>query len=110
MRILVLSHAYPRHAGDVAGGFIHLLNQGLVRRGHHVSVLAPSDGGAGGRDVLDGIEVTRVRYAPATQETLAYKGTMADAMKSLAGIATVGGFVGAHAWEVWERPADLVHA
>ncbi|HEY2825450.1 MAG TPA: glycosyltransferase [Gemmatimonadales bacterium] len=110
MRILFLSHAYPRHDGDIAGGFIHLLAAGVQRRGHEVSVLAPSDGGAGGSEVLDGVHITRVRYAPAARETLAYRGTMAESLRSIAGVATVSAFVASHAWEVWGRPVQLVHA
>ena len=110
MRVLFLTHAYPRFSGDVAGGFLHLLALGLVKRGHDVRVIAPSESGKGGVDVQDGIRVTRVRYAAPQSESLAYKGTMAGAMKSIAGIATVGAFVAAHAWETWDQPADIVHA
>src|SRR5262249_27755284 len=64
LRVLFLTHAYPRYAGDIAGGFLHLLATALVRRGHEIRVLAPSEEGLGGTDVLDGIAITRVRYGP----------------------------------------------
>lgn len=110
MRLAFLSHAYPRHQGDVAGAFIHRLAAAVVRLGHEVMALAPSDLGAGGGEILDGVHVRRIRYAPDSLETLAYRGTMADALGSLTGIASVGSFVAAHAIAAWYAPVDLVHA
>ena len=61
VRVVFLTHNYPRAAGDIAGGFLHPLAVALSRRGVDVQVIAPSDAGKGGRDVLDGIPVARVR-------------------------------------------------
>lgn len=86
MRVIFLTHNYPRHAGDPAGGFLHPLAVALAGRGHDVRVVAPSDHGRGGTDVLDGIPVVRVRYATAARERYAYSGTMQTALRSPAGL------------------------
>ena len=63
MRVVFLTHNYPRWAGDVSGAFLATLAGGLVRRGIAVRVIAPSDEGRGGEDELDGSPVRRVRNA-----------------------------------------------
>ena len=85
MRVVFLTHNYPRFAGDVAGAFLATLARALVARGTEVRVVAPSDGGDVGAPELDGIPVRRVRYGTPAEETLAYRGTMAEAGRSLAG-------------------------
>jgi glycosyltransferase involved in cell wall biosynthesis len=82
VRLLYLAHAYPRWAGDVSGAFIERLALAIRERGHDVSVLAPADEGKGGRGELHGLSVERLRYGPAAWENLAYRGTMADALRS----------------------------
>ncbi len=89
MHIVCVTHAYPRWPGDVAGAFIGRLARALARLGHRISVVAPADGGEGGLKTEEGIAVRRVRYAPARFETLAYRGTMAEAARSPAGAAAV---------------------
>jgi glycosyltransferase involved in cell wall biosynthesis len=86
LRVVFLTHNYPRHAGDVAGAFLHPLALALVDRGVDLRVVAPSDAGQGGDDVVDGIPVTRVRYAAPARERYAYTGTMASAVRSPAGM------------------------
>jgi glycosyltransferase involved in cell wall biosynthesis len=65
----------------------------LIRRGHTVAVVAPADGGRGGREVRHGIIVERVRYAPAGRENLAYTGTMMTATRSISGLLAFGTLV-----------------
>src|SRR5512140_154523 len=89
MRAVLLTHNYPRHAGDVAGAFLHPLAVALKRRGVDVRVVAPSDEGKGGRTELDGIPVRRVRYGDAAAETLAYHGAMASAVKTPQGLRSL---------------------
>ncbi|MEZ4378395.1 MAG: glycosyltransferase [Gemmatimonadales bacterium] len=93
MRVVFLTHNYPRGPGDVAGGFLHPLAVALRERGVDLRVVAPSDAGHGGRDTLDGIPVHRVRYAGAARETLAYRGTMAEAIRTPGGLSALAGLV-----------------
>lgn len=86
LRVVFLTHNYPRHPGDVAGAFLHPLALALVERGVDVRVVAPSDAGQGGDDLIDGIPVTRVRYASPSRERYAYTGTMTSAVRSPAGM------------------------
>ena len=81
----MVTHAYPRYDGDVAGAFLERLAVALLSRGHEVHVVAPSDEGRGGDEVRHGVSVTRVRYAAAHRETLAYRGTLAATGRTAAG-------------------------
>jgi glycosyltransferase involved in cell wall biosynthesis len=82
MRVVWVTHNYPRHAGDVSGAFLHPLAVALRQRDVDVRIVAPSDAGKGGRDELDGVPINRVRYGTAAEERLAYRGTMAGAVRS----------------------------
>jgi glycosyltransferase involved in cell wall biosynthesis len=114
MRILHLTHNYPRHDGDLAGAFIERLVLAQAALGHGVAVLTPSDAGAAGDVARGGVTVHRVRYAPARWETLAHTGTMASALGSPAGLAAFASLVTgqARAARRFARSgtAELVHA
>lgn len=114
MRVVWVTHAYPRWDGDVAGAFLERLATALVERGHALTVVAPSDRGQGGVEQRRGVEVHRVRYAPAGRETLAYRGTMVEAAGAPGGAAAALALVGALALGVRRAAraprADLVHA
>jgi glycosyltransferase involved in cell wall biosynthesis len=113
VRVIFLTHNYPRHRGDLSGAFLATLAAALARRAIEVRVLAPSDMGAGG-DESDGlVSVRRVRYAPASLERIAYHGTMASAIRTPAGLRALGGLWRAlrkAAEEELSGGADLVHA
>ena len=114
MIVGVLTHAYPRHDGDVAGAFVELLMLALKARGHGVHVVAPADVGRGGKELRNQVPVTWVRYAPARWETLAYRGTMIAAARSPARLAWGASLVWQQARTVrrlWaQERLDLVHA
>ena len=113
MRVVFLTHNYPRVPGDLSGSFIATLAVALVARGIEVRVVAPSDEGRGGEEELDGVHVRRVRYASARRETIAYRGTMASALRAPAGWRALAGL-----WRALPRAAreevaagaDLIHA
>jgi len=113
VRVVFLTHNYPRWSGDLSGSFLGTLAAALVRRGVEVRVVAPSDAGQGGEDEADGVRVRRVRYAPARLETLAYRGTMTSALRAPGGWRALGGLWRAlrrAAREEMASGADLVHA
>jgi len=112
VRVVFLTHNYPRHPGDLSGAFLATLASGLARRGIEVRVLAPSDLGAGGEESRDGVSVRRVRYGRPAAEQIAYRGTMAAALRTPAGLRALGGL-----WRALRKAAaeelehaDLVHA
>lgn len=82
LEVLFVTHGFPRHAGDAAGAFVLALAQALAVQDVTVRVLAPAAPGLPRHEVIEGIEVTRYRYAPASWETLAYSGTMAEQVAS----------------------------
>ncbi len=115
MRVLFLAHSYPRHAGDAAGSFLLRLAVGLRAAGIEVRVLAPAAAGLTPADVIEGVPVRRVRYAPRTWETLAYTGTMAEAVQGswrsrAALLGLLGSGTAAVAAEARRWRADVVHA
>ena len=89
MRVVFLTHNYPRFPGDLAGGFLHPLALGLRARGLDVRVVAPSDSGKGGEDEVEGVPVVRARYGTAERERYAYTGAMADTLRSPGGMVAL---------------------
>jgi glycosyltransferase involved in cell wall biosynthesis len=85
MRILLVTHAFPRAEGDLAGAFLQRLGEALTDRGHEILVLAPADRGDVGPPRLGRVEVRRVRYASPGRENLAYSGSMERAVLSPGG-------------------------
>ena len=78
LKVLFVTHAFPRAAGDGAGAFVLALARSLAAEGVTVDVLAPSAPGLAPEDVIEGVRVRRYRYAPRAWETLAYVGTFAE--------------------------------
>ncbi len=114
-RVLFVTHAYPRHATDGAGSFLHRLALALSASGCEVRVLAPSGPKLPPAENLEGIEIRRFRYAPSGMESLAYTGTMAEQVLgtlsgkgALLGMLTAGTMAVRRAIE--DFTPDVVHA
>jgi glycosyltransferase involved in cell wall biosynthesis len=83
LKILLVTHNFPRHVDDMAGAFLLALARGQQALGHEVRVVAPHAAGLAVHDTVGGVDVARYRYATDEQETLAYAGTMHEqALKS----------------------------
>lgn len=107
-RVLFVTHAYPRHATDGAGSFLHRLALGLTVAGSEVRVLAPSGPKLPPAENLDGIEIRRFRYAPSGMESLAYTGTMAEqVLGSLSGKGALLGMLTAGTMAVRRAISDF---
>ena len=115
MRVLFLTHSFPRFDGDAAGSFILRLAVALADQDVKVRVVAPSAPGLARTARMSEIDVVRFRYAPGQRENLAYTGTMADEVsRSLGAKLALGSLV---AWETasavsqsvsWKP--DVIHA
>ena len=115
MKVLFLTHNFPRYDGDVAGNFLLRLASALGREGVHVRVVAPATAGAADSAQLNGTGVERFHYAPRRYETLAYGGNMAEQVRdSWSARFTMLGFLGAEFRSAVrarrEMQPDLVHA
>ncbi len=88
IKLLMLTHNYPRFKGDFAGVFISLLARRLCECGVEPIVLAPHDIGIPEQETLDGVRVVRFRYAKSDDdETIAYRGNMHQlVLRSVTGI------------------------
>lgn len=72
LNILVISSTYPRHEADYAVPWMRESHARLASQGHRITVLAPSYKGLRSHSI-DGIEVKRFRYAPASIERLTHE-------------------------------------
>jgi hypothetical protein len=115
VRVLFVAHSFPRWPGDAAGSFLHRLARALGDAGVTVRVIAPAAPGLAAEEDVAGVAVSRYRYAPRAFETLAYTGTMADAVRGGWGARlALGGLLAAAAVrtgrEVRRWRAEVVHA
>ena len=115
MRVLFLTHSYPRVAGDAAGSFLWHLAAALKAEDVEVHVVAPSSDDLPAHDEFGGIPVERFRYAPRRYENLAYTGNMAaEVQRSWSAKLALVGFLGSEfAAATRARRAfspDLIHA
>lgn len=76
MRVLTVTHNYPRYEGDPAGAFVARIASGAAARGGHVLVLAPHAPGLPVLESAGGVAVRRVRYGPDRAEVVAYTGQL----------------------------------
>jgi glycosyltransferase involved in cell wall biosynthesis len=76
LRVLTVSHNYPRFPGDPAGSFVARIAEGVASRGHKVEVVVPHAPGISTEETLGGVRVHRFRYAPEALERVAYTGDL----------------------------------
>jgi glycosyltransferase involved in cell wall biosynthesis len=76
MRILTITHNYPRFHGDPAGAFVARIAEGAAARGHGVEVIAPHTPGTATEETIGGIRLRRFRYGPDVLERVAYTGNL----------------------------------
>ncbi len=115
MRVLFLTHSYPREPGDAAGSFLLHLAVALRAEGIDVTVVAPAADSLPAEETLGGIPVHRFRYAPRRYQRLAYTGYMAEEVqRSLSAKLALLGFLGSEFASGTrirrEFQPDLVHA
>ena len=115
MRTLILTHNFPRYEGDPVGSFVLRLAVALAAEGIESRVVAPAAPDVPMTDTIEGIPVTRFRYAPRKLETLAYTGTMGAQVRQFwkARLAMVGFLAAGYrtAMQVIARePMDVIHA
>jgi glycosyltransferase involved in cell wall biosynthesis len=116
MKVLFLSHSFPRRLGDAPGSFVLRLATALREsEGIDTRVVAPGAPGLSESDTLEDVAVERFRYAPRKYETLAYGGNMATQVQASWGArAAMLGFLGAEFRSAVrarrEYEPDIVHA
>ena len=107
IKLLMITHNYPRFDGDYAGIFVSLLASKLSNYGIEPVVLAPHAKGLKEYEVLNNVKVYRFRYAPDENEIIAYQGNMHKlVLGSVTGIFQFKRFLNAFrksAYEVIEK-------
>jgi glycosyltransferase involved in cell wall biosynthesis len=96
LRILTITHNYPRFPGDPAGAFVARIAEGAAARGCQVEVLAPHAAGTTTDERLEGLRLRRFRYAPEFLERVAYTGDLHQGtlLSPLAALAFPGFLIG----------------
>ncbi len=74
MRLLVVTHNYPRFPGDPAGGYVRRLAEAARDVGHEVHVLAPHAADTAETEKAGQLTVRRFRYGPPWLERVGYRG------------------------------------
>lgn len=115
MKVLFLTHNFPRFEGDLSGNFIARLASALGKMGVEVNVVAPASPGFASNARMNGTGVERFHYAPRRFETLAYAGNMAEQVReSWSARFTMLGFLGAEFRSAVrarrDTQPDVVHA
>lgn len=113
MRVVALTHVFPRADGDPSAPFLATWARAVARAGIEVGVVAPHDAGLPVRHVVEGMAVRRPRYAPARFERLAYRGEMHQLVRRPWGPPALAGMLGSLAAAtrsmVAAGGADAVH-
>jgi glycosyltransferase involved in cell wall biosynthesis len=115
MRILTITHNYPRWDGDRAGAFVARLAAETVELGHSVRVVAPHAPAAAMRETQHGVEIVRARYGPDALERVGYTGALREPMRATRLAPVMLPPFLARLWSVALREArdfrpDVVHA
>lgn len=112
--LLIISSTYPRWKNDHEPGFVHELAKRLTGQ-YHVIAVVPHAPGAAVREMLDGVEVIRYRYAPLRMQNLVNDGgIVTNLRRHPLKMLLVPGFLLSQAWCTWrvlcKRPVRVVHA
>lgn len=115
MRILVLTHNYPRFDRDPAGAFIRRIAVAAARQGAELLVLAPHAPGLLLESCEERVALRRFRYAPEALERVAYTGDLhrraaASPLYALGVPLLLAGFLRAARAAVHDFRPDVVHA
>lgn len=115
LRILTITHNYPRFAGDPAGAFVARVAEGIAARGHEIQVVAPHAPGTATEESSGGVRIRRFRYGPEMLESVAYTGqlhgrTLRSPLPALAFPAFLLAFANAVRTTTRRFAPDVIHA
>ena len=115
LRLLTVTHNYPRFPGDPAGAFVARVARGAAAQGYDVQVVAPHAPGAAVTEQVAEVRIRRFRYGPDALERVAYTGSLhAKTLRSPLAALAFPGFMVAFRWAVRsavkEFSPDVVHA
>jgi len=111
VRVVFLTHYYPRRPGDPSGAALATLARALIRRGISVRVVTPGDESEPAE--IDGVPVNRVRTGRSIRTTISRTDSIAAALRSPIGwlaLARLRRSLRAAARHEIAAGADLVHA
>jgi glycosyltransferase involved in cell wall biosynthesis len=86
VRVLHLTSSFPRDARDHVAPFLLDLLHAEQEAGLDVAVLTPHDADLPMRETIEGVEVHRFRYGPASMERLSYRGGLLGSSRRVGGL------------------------
>ncbi|MBV8142415.1 MAG: glycosyltransferase family 4 protein, partial [Verrucomicrobia bacterium] len=113
LQIALIGSTYPRSENDYEVPWLRESVNRIARRGHRVTVIAPSYAGLKDHRI-DGIEVKRFRYAPARWETLTHGEGAPNKLKKnpVLKLLTLT-YILSGIWSTWklcrEKRIDILH-
>jgi glycosyltransferase involved in cell wall biosynthesis len=115
LRVLTVTHNYPRFPGDPAGAFVARIAEGVAEGGHQVQVIAPHAAGLPLEEEIRGVRVRRFRYAADSLERVAYTGglhhgTLLSPMAALGFPGFLLAFARGIGTMIRQMAPDVVHA
>ncbi len=111
MRVVFLTHNYPRRPGDPSGATLGTLARALMRRGVSVRVVTPGD--ESGETEVDGVPVNRVRVARSVRDMISRNDSIASALRTPVGwlaLSRVQRALRTAARQELAARADVLHA
>jgi glycosyltransferase involved in cell wall biosynthesis len=114
VRVLHLTSSFPRDARDHVAPFLLDLAHAEQQAGLEVAVLAPHDAGLPTLDTIEGVDVHRFRYGPASMERLSYRGGLLGSSRRVGGLMMLPAFLRSFTRSAEDatrrfRP-DIIHA
>lgn len=94
MRVLALTHVFPRSSEDPSAPFLLTWARALRQREVGVTVIAPHDAGLPREQMIDDIRIRLARYAPDRAERMAYRGEMHQLIRTPSGPPLVASLIG----------------
>lgn len=115
MRVLQLSHSFPRSTDDPLATYLAGLGRALVDAGVEVHAVVPHGRGLSLTDEVAGMAVRRFRYGPERAEILAYERAVMPAIRERPSRALLippylGAYARAATRAVRELRPDVIHA
>ena len=110
VRVVMCAPGFPASNDDADKPFLLDHAKALVAHGVSVSVISPAVDGLPSRQIIDGVNIRRVRYGPRKMETLAATGSMyreARGVKALLAIPMIVALCAAMWVETRKKPVIL---
>ena len=114
LKILFISHVYPRFFGDSMGCHVHRLSESFVKAGNQVFVLAPHSKNLKRNQQMHGVDIKRYKYFYESGQDLCYSHSFKKKISSFLGMIKLFFLILSCTKEIYklldEKKIDVIHA